>query len=234
MLRRHLAKAGNACYIQNHTIMVAEKGQPVAVAETSAVPWLRRETVPFSVQNGLMATAIAHACGVSILAIRSGLEDYRPHAASMPGSFNVFDVGPATVVVDRPVPSWFLRTSIRGAAGLGEHRQIRVVGPMLTVPTSDMNEVGRLLGRQSGAIVLHGDWPYDRLGLFKLGVAMNDVPPVILHADDERRAIIHGLEMLRTGDVLLVLAENPSAAVRLVAGQLRRIEDAAHQAAGAA
>jgi hypothetical protein len=234
MLRRHLAKGGNACYIQNHTVMLAEKGQPVAVLGTSAVPWFRNESIPFSVQNGLMATAIAHACGISISTIRAGLGEYVPHAASMPGSFNVFDAGPATVVLDRPTPSWFLRTSIRGAAGLGDRRQIRVVGPMLGVPTSDMNEVGRLLGRQSGAIIMHGEWPYDRLGLFKLGVAMNDVPPVMLHTADERRAIIQGLEMLRADDVLLVLAESPATAVRLVASQVRRIEESHHQSAGAA
>ncbi len=81
---------------------------------------------------------------------------------------------------------------------------------------------------------MHGDWPYDRLGLFKLGVAMNDVPPVMLQAADERRAIIQGLEMLRADDVLLVLAENPAAAVRLIGNQVRRIEDALHLPAGAA
>jgi hypothetical protein len=234
MLRRHLANGGNACYIQDHSVMIAERGKPVAVIETAAVPWFREESIAFCMQNGLMATAIAHACGLGIAAIRSGLREYSPRPASMPGAFNVFDVGPATVVIDRPTPSWFLRTSIRGAAGLGDRRQIRVVGPMDAVPTSDMNEVGRLLGRQSGAIIMHGDWPYDRLGLFKLGIAMNDVPPVVLHAADERRAIIQGLEMLRADDVLLVLAENPAAAVRLVTNQLRRIEDALSQPAGAA
>jgi hypothetical protein len=234
MLRRHLAKGGNACYVQNHTIMLAERGKPVPVLGTYDIAWFRNESIPFAIQNGLMAAAIAHACGISIPTIREGLEDYVPRAASMPGSFNVFDIGPATVVVDRPTPSWFLRTSIRGAAGLGVRRQIRVVGPMLSVPTSDMNEVGRLLGRQTGAIIMHGDWPYDRLGLFKLGVAMNDVPPVMLQATDERRAIIQGMEMLRADDVLLVLAENPAAAVRLIGSQVRRIEESLHQTAGAA
>lgn len=234
MLRRHLEKGGNACYVQNHTVMLAEGGQPVPVLGTSEISWFRNESIPFSVQNGLMAAAISHACGISISTIRSGLGEYLPRAASMPGSFNVFDVGPATVVVDRPTPSWFLRTSIRGAAGLGIRRQIRVIGPMSSVPTADMNEVGRLLGRQSGAIIMHGDWPYDRLGLFKLGVAMNDVPPVMLHAPDERRAILQGLEMLRADDVLLVLAENPAAAVRLIGSQVRRIEEMLHQPAGAA
>lgn len=234
MLRRHLAKGGNACYIQNHTVMLAERGRPVAVVETPDVPWFRHEAVPFSVQNGLMATAIAHTCGLSISQIRTGLTAYAPRAASMPGSFNVFDVGSAAVVVDRPTHPWFLRTSIRGAAGLGNRRQIRVIGPMLSVPADDMNEVGRLLGRQSGAIIMHGDWPYDRLGLFKLGVAMNDVPPVMLHAPDERRSVIQGMEMLRADDVLLVLAENPAAIVRLVASQVRRIEESLQQPAGAA
>jgi hypothetical protein len=234
MLRRHLAKGGHACYVQDHTVMLAENGEPVTILRTSDVPWFRNESIPFSVQNGLMATAIAHACGISIPDIRAGLAGYAPRAAIMPGSFNVFDAGPATVVVDRPTHPWFLRTSIRGAAGLGDRRQVRVVGPMLSVPASDMNEVGRLLGRQSGAIIMHGDWPYDRLGLFKLGVAMNDVPPVLLQAADERRAIIQGLEMLRPDDVLLVLAENPAAAVRLIASQVRRIDEALLQPAGAA
>ena len=234
MLRRHLAKGGNACYVQNHAVMLAESGQPVAVMRTSEVPWFRNESIPFSVQNGLMATAIAHACGISNADIRAGLAGYAPHAATMPGSFNVFDAGPATVVVDRPTNPWFLRTSIRGAAGLGDRRQVRVVGPMLSVPADDVHEVGRLLGRQSGAIIMHGDWPYDRLGLFKLGVAMNDVPPVLLQAADERRAIIQGLDMLRPDDVLLVLAENPAAAVRLIGSQVRRIEEALLQPAGAA
>ena len=234
MLRRHLAKGGNACYVLHHTVMIAEGGQSFPIQGTSDIPWFRNESIPFSVQNGLMATAIAHACGINIATIRAGLTDYVPRPASMPGAFNVFDIGPAAVVVDRPTPSWFLRTSIRGAASLGNLRQIRVVGPMPAVPTSDMNEVGRLLGRQSGAIIMHGDWAYDRLGLFKLGVAMNDVPPVMLHAADERRAIIQGMEMLRPDDVLLVLAENPPAAVRLIGSQARRIEDALHQPAGAA
>lgn len=234
MLRRHLAKGGNACYVQDHAVMLAESGQPVALMPTFEVPWFRNESIPFSVQNGLMATAIAHACGISNSDIRAGLAGYAPHAATMPGSFNVFDAGPATVVVDRPTHPWFLRTSIRGASGLGDRRQVRVVGPMLSVPTEDVNEVGRLLGRQSGAIIMHGDWPYDRLGLFKLGVAMNDVPPVLLQAADERRAIIQGLDMLRPDDVLLVLAENPAAAVRLIGSQVRRIEAALLQPAGAA
>jgi cyanophycin synthetase len=234
MLRRHLAKGGNACYIQNHMVMRAEHGVPAAVLPTTDIPWFRNESVPFSVQNGLMATAIAHACGLSIPQIRAGLMAYVPRAATMPGSFNVFEVGSATVVVDRPTHPWFLRTSIRGAAGLGDRRQVRVVGPMLSVPADDMNEVGRLLGRQSGVIIMHGDWPYDRLGLFKLGVAMNDVPPVMIHAADERRAIIQGLELLRTDDVLLILAENPAAVVRLVASQVKRIEHGLHHPAGVA
>jgi cyanophycin synthetase len=59
MLRRHLAKGGHACYVQDHTVMLAENGEPVTILRTSDVPWFRNESIPFSVQNGLMATAIA-------------------------------------------------------------------------------------------------------------------------------------------------------------------------------
>lgn len=234
MLRRHLAKGGNACYLDNHAVVLAEKGRPFTLLLTSQVSWFRNESIPFAVQNGLMAAAIARACGISSDLIAAGLASYAPRASAMPGSFNVFEVGPAAIIVDRPTPSWFLRTTIRGVAAMGHRRQVRVVGPMLNVPTSDVNEVGRLLGRQSGAVIMHGDWPYDRLGLFKLGVAMNDVPPVILQITDERQAILQGLEMLRADDALLVLAENAPGAVRLIASQTRRIEEALHLHAGAA
>lgn len=234
MLRRHLDQAGNACYLVGGSVVLSEGGQTTQVLATADAPWLRNGAVPFAVQNALLAAAVARSCGLTPTEIASGLAAYAPRPAGMPGSFNVFDAGDATVVVDRPMPSWFLRSSIRGAAALGHGRQIRVVGPMPAVPTSDMNEVGRLLARQSGAIIMHGDWPFDRLGLFRLGAAMNDVPPILLQAADERRAVLQGLDMLRADDVLLVLAENAASTVRLVAGKLRRVEDAFPQPAGAA
>jgi hypothetical protein len=140
----------------------------------------------------------------------------------MPGSFNVFDNGNSTIVIDRPMPSWFLRSCLRATANLGLGRQIRIVGPMENVATDDLAEVGRLLGRHNGVVIMHGPWEAERLTLFRQGAAANEVPPIFLQATDERRAIQQGIEMLRSDDVLLILAENAPAAVRLVTSRIRR------------
>jgi len=140
----------------------------------------------------------------------------------MPGSFNVFDVDSATIVVDRPMPSWFLRTALRASANLGSGRQIRVAGPMSDVSTDDLTEVGRLLGRFGGVLIVHGDWPPQRLERLRLGAAGNTVPPIFLLALDERTAVQQALTMLRAKDVLLILAESPAATVSLIQRHLRR------------
>jgi cyanophycin synthetase len=119
------------------------------------------------------------------------------------------------------MPSWFLRTSLRAVTNLAAGRQIRVVGPMSDVSTDDLHEVGRLLGRQSGVVVIHGVWGDQRLEAFRQGVAGNQVPPIFLQAADERAAIQQGLDLLRAGDLLLVLAEDAPAAVRLIGNRLR-------------
>ena len=73
--------------------------------------------------------------------VAAGLTSHEARPESMPGSFNVFDSGSATIVVDRPMPSWFLRTSLRAAANLGSGRQIRVAGPMPDVFTDDLSKL---------------------------------------------------------------------------------------------
>jgi hypothetical protein len=141
----------------------------------------------------------------------------------MPGSFNVFDFGSATIVVDRPMPSWFLRSSLRASANLGSGRQVLVAGPMPNVATEDLFEVGRLLGRNGGVLLAHGGWPAERLEHLRQGAAGNSVPPIFLQAPDERTAVQQAMSMLRAKDVLLILAEDPQATVTLIQRRLPRV-----------
>ncbi|MCC7023597.1 MAG: hypothetical protein IT338_12275 [Thermomicrobiales bacterium] len=235
VLRRHLRHDGDALWIEDGAIVMHEAGESSWLVDLNSLGWARDGSIPFAVHNALMAAAIARSCGVPAAQIAAGLADHDARPESMPGSFNIFDTGEATVVVDRPMPSWFLRTSLRAVANLAVGRQIRVVGPMPDVMTDDLQEVGRLLGRQSGVVVIHGAWGDERLEAFRQGVAGNQVPPIFLQAADERAAIQQGLDLLRAGDLLLVLAEDAPAAVRLIGHRVRqRPPDAGSRAAGAA
>lgn len=221
-LRRHLMRGGDACWIEKSDLVSCEAGQLVPIVNMADLPWAREGGIPFAVLNALFAIAIARSCGLPSEIVASGLMEHVARPESMPGSFNVFDTGNATIVVDRPMPSWFLRSCLRATANLGDGRQVRIVGPMLGVSDDDLTEVGRLLGRHSGVIVVHGAWETERSSLFRHGAAANEVPPIFLQALDERVAIQQGLEMLRSDDVMLVLAENAPAAVRLVTSRVRR------------
>jgi cyanophycin synthetase len=234
MLRRHLLAGGDAAWIANDTIVTSEDHDTATVAQLGDLDWTRDGEIQFATQNALIATAIARSCGLSRELIAAGLSSHVPRPESMPGSFNVYSAGAATVVVDRPMPSWFLRTSLRATANLGSGRQIRVVGPMVEIATDDLHEIGRLLGRSGGVLIFHGAWTAERLDRLRQGAAANDVPPIALQTEDERTGVQQGLAMLRAGDVMLVLAEDAPAVVRLLDRRLRRRTAASRSSVGAA
>ena len=223
VLRRHIVDGGEACWVENGSIIFREGALTRTVAEVRELPWTRDGTIPFAVQNALMATAIARCCGIPERLIAAGLAAHEARPESMPGSFNVFDTGSATIVVDRPMQPWFLRTSLRASANLGSGRQIRVAGPMQDVATEDLAEVGRLLGRSGGVLIVYGHWPAERLEHLRQGAAGNTVPPIFLQSHEERTAVQQAMGMLRAKDVLLVLAEDPPATVSLIQRRLRRV-----------
>jgi hypothetical protein len=91
------------------------------------------------------------------------------------------------------------------------------------VATDDLAEVGRLLGRNGGVLIAHGDWRRERVELLRHGAGGNAVPPIFLQTADERSAVQQALSMLRAKDVLLILAEDPPATVSLIQRHLRRM-----------
>jgi cyanophycin synthetase len=234
VLRRHILAGGDACWTQNGSIAIREGSRWHEITEVGRLGWTREGSIPFAIQNALIATAIARCCGIPESLIAEGLLTHKAQPELMPGSFNVFESGSATIVVDRPMPSWFLRTSVRAASNLGSGRQIRIAGPMPDVPTQDLPEVGRLLGRNGGVLIAHSVWPADRLEQLRQGAAANSVPPIFLQAPDERTAVQQALTMLRAKDVLMILAEDAPGTVSLIQRRIRQVAaQGSHQAATA-
>jgi cyanophycin synthetase len=220
ILRHHIERDGDAIWVDDGKIETNEEGRTIGIGNVSSLPSTFDGRVPFAVQNAIIAAAIARCCGIPIRQISAGLASHQVDPARMPGSFNVLRGGGATIVVERPMPSWFLRGTLRGTANLATGRQLRVAGPMLGIDESDLDDVGRLLGRRGGVLITHGDPSDERLRLLRQGAANNDVPPIFFHVLDERSAVRHGISLLKPSDVLLVLAESPTGVLRLVNREL--------------
>ena len=233
VLGRHLKRGGDACWVGGGALRMQEHNKLKTLLDVRMLGWTGNGTIPFAVHNALMAAAIARGCGLPHDLIAFGLSAHDARPETMPGSFNVFNAGSSSVVVDRPMPPWFLRLSLRAIASLGEGRQIHVAGPMETVSTDDLFEVGRLLGRNGGAMIVHSSWTADRNSLFRQGASGNSVPPLFIQTIDERTAVELGLGMLRSDDVMLVLAENAQPVVRLLDRRFGR-PGARRETAGAA
>ncbi|MDQ3656062.1 MAG: Mur ligase family protein [Chloroflexota bacterium] len=224
LVRNHVRAGGTAVWTNQDEIMTGTNASATKIGSIADLAFALGGSIAFQVHNALMATAIARSCGIPGETIRAALARFEVPATAMPGSFNVLAIGEAVAVVDRPAPSWFLRTPLRGIFHLlPGHRLITVAGQMASVPDEDLTETGRLLGRVGGALILHssGDRP-DRVALLRQGVVANEVPPVVVHVGTERQAIARALQMLRPDDLAFILADQPTSVLRaLHRAQLR-------------
>lgn len=218
LLRQHLSAGGTAAWVDNGLLVVGDRSLPRELGRADDLAFALHGAAGFEVHNALTAAAVATAAGVGEKVIARALANFRISQRFMPGSFNIVEVNGATAIVDRPEPSWFLRPILRAVKDRAIGRLVTVAGRLEAVPDSDLGEVGRLLGRASQALVLHSETEdAARAAGFRQGVALNDVPPPIVHTPSERRAVTRGLAMVRRRDFLLILADRPQAVLRALA-----------------
>ncbi|MFL5761712.1 MAG: glutamate ligase domain-containing protein [Thermomicrobiales bacterium] len=215
LIRSHLRAGGLAIWVNGGGITIGNADQGEAICSPSQLPYTLHGEAAFQTLNIMVAAAVARSCGLSASAIGDALAGYEPDPLLLPGSFNVVDLGGATAIVERPDPSWFLRPALRAVRDLPRNRLITVAGTMAEIGESDLVEVGRLLARTSSMLILHSerDQP-ERAKLIRQGIALNDIPPVILHTTTERRAVSRALEIIRPGDAALLVAENAPSVLR--------------------
>jgi cyanophycin synthetase len=218
LLRDHLDRGGIATWLDAGTITVGRLRDAQPVLGQEKLTFALNGTAGFQVQNAMMAAAAASAMGISNATIAEALSSFQQDPSSMPGSFNVFDVQGITVIVDRPSPSWFLKSVLRAMGDRVAGRLITVAGLLGSIPAPDLPEVGRLLGRASHALVLDGsEENKDRIAALKQGVALNDVPPPLLHTPNDRRALSRAISLARAKDIILALTDEPATMLKMLA-----------------
>jgi cyanophycin synthetase len=219
LVRQHHQTGGISLWTdRDHNIVYGYADESLEVANMLDVPLSRGGHASFEETNVLLACAAALATGIGHEIIADTIVRFEASESDLPGSFSVREVGAVTTIVDRTMPSWFLRPVLRAANPQARRRQITVIGGLETLPPADLFEIGRLLGRTHGAVILHGLLHEDRYADFRRGIARNAYPPVLIHLPTERRAINRALRAVRADDVLLFLCDgDPGPAIRATA-----------------
>lgn len=221
ILRRHLAEGGSGAWVTDRGIYLGTAERSERICSTDDCPLTLNGEASYQVHNVLTALAIAAAVGIDHSTIRAALSDFRGTPTILPGSSNIFDHGMFRAVVDQCAPSWYLRPLIRAVNPHGKQRLITVLGDLSVLPDTDVPEVGRLLGRHYGAIVLHSNQDEDVVEQLRRGIASNAYPPVVVHTTTERKAINRALKTIRADDVILFLTQNdPGPSIRAIERKL--------------
>ncbi len=214
LVRAHLDRGGTAAWLSADDLRVGTNTRAVSLGTSADMSFALHGAAGFQIQNGLVAAAVAHACGLPVTTASEILREFSAPALML-GSFNVVRLGEAVAIVDRASPPWFLRPSLRSVAHLPRGRLVTVIGRSAAVAPHDLPEVGRLLGRASDALIMHSEAVEpDRAAAFRRGVALNDVPPIVIHVPTERQAINRALKTVRRTDVIFILADDALSVLR--------------------
>ncbi len=214
LVRVHLTEGGRGGWIDNRRLTVGTATAAMDVCGQEDLAFALGGLAGFQLDNALAAVLVAEACGIPLESCGPVLAAFAI-PPSLPGSFNQVHYGRGLAVVDRPAPSWYLRPALRAMRQRPHGGTIVVSGLLQAVPDDDLLDVGRLLARGSNAVILHSEAAQPgRMKRLRAGIDQSDRALVVVHTRSERTAIARGLTMMRPGDGLLVLADNPTLALR--------------------
>ncbi len=206
-LRRHVERGGAGVWVEDGNVRSGDFNDFRTLCSETDIRSCLGGAAQFELANALTAIAIATCIGVDDATIAQAICAFETTADILPGSFNVYTVDTYRVVVDTAAPSWLLRPLLRTVNPGNRRRQLSVIGNLQHLPEYDLPEIGRLLGRHQGAIILHSSTNEDHVERLKRGIAANDYPPVVIHLPTERRALNRALKTARADDLVLILTD---------------------------
>ena len=217
LVRMHLAEGGRAAWVDKKRLMIGTATAATEICGQEDLSFALNGLAGFQVDNALAAVAIAESCGIPLETCGEVLSDFAIPPALV-GSFNQVRYDHGIAIVDRPAPSWYLRSTLRALRHRPHGGTIVIAGLLDGVPDADLPDLGRLIGRSTNAVILHSEaTDPERMKRLRAGIDRTDNALVVVHARSERTAVARGLGMMRPGDGLLVLADNPAGVLRQLA-----------------
>lgn len=211
-MKEQLANEGQGVWVRDGYIMVGDAHRALRLCPVTDVPITMHGKASFNITNVLMAIAIGRGIGIDMPNILRTIREFRSAWSILPASMNTYENGEYLAAIDQLGPPWVLQPVLRAINPGARRRQVVVIGDLRWIDHEEVYELGRLLGRYHGAIVLHSDQEEARVESFRQGLATNPYPPLFIRLPTERRAINRAFKTLHADDVLLILTTGDSAA----------------------
>ncbi|HEX6038428.1 glutamate ligase domain-containing protein [Longimicrobium sp.] len=180
-------------------------------------------------ENVLAAIAAAHAQGMPVDMIRDGLMTFLPSGAATPGRMNVLRTARGTLIVDYAHNPAALRGLMDVALRMEARRRIGLVAMPGDRRDDDLRELGQIASVLDYVIAKeHGHYrrgraPGESAALIAEGLRAGGMGEDRYElVPEEPDAVARALEMMRPGDLVVVLADDLPA----VMAQLRPLVDA--------
>ena len=188
----------------------------IVITDVRQAPCTLNGALTFQIQNIMCASALALALGIPVTTIDAVVRTFLPDTHALPGSCNILTVRGQDVLVDGARYPWSLRSLIRGIRHRGPRRTFVLTHTFPWLEELEFQEVGRLLGRLNGLIVLTEPISDERFRIFQEGVVQNPYPPILVTQPDLERALHYVFSLTQTGDLCLVLAAEPERTIELL------------------
>jgi cyanophycin synthetase len=222
VLARHRNAGGQALFVRNNTIVLAEGSREQALLPLDRVPLCRGGQVAFHVENTLAAAGAALALGVPHEVILARAETFPADMEKAPARFNVLEIHGATVVVDYGHNADALLALVRALDQFPHQRRTCVYTTAGDRRDCDMLRQGEILGAAFDRVILYEDH-YLRgraegeiIRLIRQGVESGKRTRQIDEIRGADAAVELALQSAGPGDLLLVQADTVDETVQCI------------------
>ena len=217
----HRNHGERAIVVRGGQIVFTEGQREDVVTALERVPLTHGGRIAFQIENVLAACAAVWSLNVPLDTIRTGLASFLGDAQQVPGRFNVFRAGEATVIVDYAHNPSALSALADSLAAFPHRRGCLVFAPPSDRRDADVLAMGRTIGDNFDRVILYRNEPEAlATDLLRRGIASGGRHPDISATHGELEAIESALADLRPGDLLVIGVDSIAEALALVQARL--------------
>lgn len=224
VMKEHRAAGGKAVIVRDGYIVIASGRDERRVARVDQVPLTHGGRIGFQVDNLLAAVAAGYWLGLSLDALRKGIETFSSDLGTVPGRFNVLSHRDSTVILDYGHNSSAL-IALNEAIEKMPHRRRKIVYTAAgDRRDEDIIRQAEIIGGFFDEIYIYEDKctrgrpDGEVIRLMCQGFALARRSRRVLQASGELAAIGAAINGLEPGDLLLCQVDQIDLALEFVTG----------------